>query len=144
MAFFAEDITIPATREAIACGKELCFAGTITGCSAANTFRWNSLFGFFRLCEIEDTVSPFRAVIRFLGNEEQIGSGQPTGESLSHTSILYANYDDKDTPHVTKATTPTMTRQPAGTAYTLGGQRVDAGHLRPGLYIIGRRKVDIK
>lgn len=144
MAFFAEDITIPATREAVACGEELCFAGTTTGCSAANTFRWNSRFGFFGLCETEDTVSPFRAVIRFHGNEEQIGSEQPTSERLGHTSILYANYDDKDTPHVTKATTLTTTRQPAGTAYTLGGQRVDAGHLKPGLYIIGRRKVVIK
>ena len=137
--FGGEDTKVPATEPAVVKGQQFDFVGTTCARAATDTdYRYNAFSNAFYVMDTCDLIPPFRAFI-----------------DGSHATVAYdalklpwsIRYWGPDAP--TEATTVTSARAVAtdGEVYTLSGQRLgttDVRSLKPGLYIIGGRKVAIK
>ena len=137
--FGGEDTKVPATEPAVVKGQQFDFVGTTCARAATDTdYRYNTFSNAFCVMYTDDLIPPFRAFI-----------------DGSHATVAYdalklpwsIRYWGPDAP--TEATTVASERAAAtdGEVYTLSGQHLgtaDVRSLKPGLYIIGGRKVAIK
>ena len=137
--FGGEDTKVPATEPAVVKGQQFDFVGTTCARAATDTdYRYNAFSNAFYVMYTDDLIPPFRAFI-----------------DGSHATVAYdalklpwnVRYWGPDAP--TEATTVASERAAAtdGEVYTLSGQHLgtaDVRSLKPGLYIIGGRKVAIK
>ena len=137
--FGGEDTKVPATEPAVVKGQQFDFVGTTCARAATDTdYRYNTFSNAFYVMDTCDLIPPFRAFI-----------------DGSHATVAYdalklpwnVRYWGPDAP--TEATTVASERAAAtdGEVYTLSGQHLgtaDVRSLKPGLYIIGGRKVAIK
>jgi hypothetical protein len=137
--FGGEDTKVPATEPAVVKGQQFDFVGTTCARAATDTdYRYNAFNNAFCVMYTDDLIPPFRAFI-----------------DGSHATVAYdamklpwnVRYWGPDAP--TEATTVASERAAAtdGEVYTLSGQHLgtaDVRSLKPGLYIIGGRKVAIK
>ena len=137
--FGGEDTKVPATEPAVVKGQQFDFVGTTCARAATDTdYRYNAFSNAFYVMDTCDLIPPFRAFI-----------------DGSHATVAYdalklpwsIRYWGPDAP--TEATTVASERAAAtdGEVYTLSGQHLgtaDVRSLKPGLYIIGGRKVAIK
>jgi hypothetical protein len=137
--FGGEGTRVPATEPAVVKGQQFDFVGTTCARAATDTdYRYNTFSNAFYVMDTCDLIPPFRAFI-----------------DGSHATVAYdalklpwnVRYWGPDAP--TEATTVASERAAAtdGEVYTLSGQHLgtaDVRSLKPGLYIIGGRKVAIK
>ena len=137
--FGGEDTKVPATEPAVVKGQQFDFVGTTCARASTDTdYRYNTFSNAFYVMDTCDLIPPFRAFI-----------------DGSHATVAYdalklpwnVRYWGPDAP--TEATTVASERAAAtdGEVYTLSGQHLgtaDVRSLKPGLYIIGGRKVAIK
>ena len=137
--FGGEGTRVPATEPAVVKGQQFDFVGTTCARAATDTdYRYNTFSNAFCVMYTDDLIPPFRAFI-----------------DGSHATVAYdalklpwnVRYWGPDAP--TEATTVASERAAAtdGEVYTLSGQHLgtaDVRSLKPGLYIIGGRKVAIK
>ena len=137
--FGGEGTRVPATEPAVVKGQQFDFVGTTCARAATDTdYRYNAFSNAFYVMYTDDLIPPFRAFI-----------------DGSHATVAYdalklpwnVRYWGPDAP--TEATTVASERAAAtdGEVYTLSGQHLgtaDVRSLKPGLYIIGGRKVAIK
>lgn len=140
IAFYAENVTIPATRPAVAKGAEIDFVGsTLAQTTPDGFYRWSSYDRYFCQFDTDDLEKPFRALM-VASYEEPDKTEVP---AISGYQVLYVGGEQATavgSGRRSSADTPQ-------TVYTLSGQRlgnVSKTSLKPGLYIIGGRKTIIK
>ena len=129
LSFFAEDVTIPAIRQAVAPGNDYDFIGsTVAVAHADNVWQWNCDNHFFYQSETCELVRPFNAMMY--------------GKSGRQADLLTVDFIDPVATMVNELRTDARDQLKA--VYSLSGQRIGDKGLRPGLYIIGGRKVVVK
>ena len=144
--FYAENITIPATREAVAHGYQFDFVGTTVGQrTSEGVFCWSGDHNCFYLRDADKTVRPFTAFMSYIydgfedeASLETLGFGKLYVVESPIDSESATGMDSVS--HISNAT-----NQQA--VYTLGGQRLGTtgvNSLKPGLYIVGGRKIVVK
>ena len=140
IAFYAENVTIPATRPAVAKGAEIDFVGsTLAQTTPDGFYRWSSYDRYFCQFYTDDLEKPFRALM-VASYEEPDKTEVP---AISGYQVLYVGGEQATavgSGRRSSADTPQ-------TVYTLSGQRlgnVSKTSLKPGLYIIGGWKTIIK
>ena len=151
VSFYSEDVTIPSTRKAVQTSQDgmFTFEGSTTAMTAdENTYIWNCDRFCFRLNQEPQQVRPFTAIMHI--------STEAFGYMLSNDWPEVLNYtlDDKPGLPPTQITAASTASQYPQAVYSLSGQRVgttervngrlSAEGLRPGLYIVGGRKVVVK
>ena len=140
IAFYVENVTIPATRPAVAKGADIDFVGsTLAQTTPDGFYRWSSYDRYFCQFDTDDLEKPFRALM-VASYEEPDKAEVP---AISGYQVLYVGGEQATavgSGRRSSADTPQ-------TVYTLSGQRlgnVSKSSLKPGLYIIGGRKTIIK
>ena len=139
LSFFAEDVTIPAIRQAVAQGNDYDFVGsTVAVAHAENVWQWNCDHYYFYQSETCELVRPFSAMMY--------------GKSGSQSDQLTVKFIDSGASKVSELRMDS--REKSKAVYSLSGQRVGTAEmkekgitvqgLRPGLYIIGGRKVVVR
>ena len=137
--FGGEDTKVPATEPAVVKGQQFDFVGTTCARAATDTdYRYNAFSNAFYVMYTDDLIPPFRAFI-----------------DGSHATVAYdalklpwsIRYWGPDAPTEATSVTSASAAATDGAVYTLSGQHLgttDVRSLKPGLYIIGGRKVAIK
>lgn len=143
IAFYAENVTIPATRPAVVKGAEIDFVGsTLAQATPEGFYRWNSFDRHFCQFVTDDLEKPFRALMVATQPFEEVIKYEGSDVPSSVVQVLYVGGE--------QATAVGNAKRNAAapqTIYTLSGQcvgEVGKSSLNPGLYIIGGRKTVIK
>lgn len=127
--FYAEFLTIPATRKAVVHGNGFDFVGTTVGLQTAGSgYRWSCDNNCFYKCEENDSIRPFTAFM------------VPNGMQPEEGKLVFVNTG------IDNVTGSSATKAPQA-VYTLSGQclgNADVKRLKPGLYIINGRKTVVK
>lgn len=149
ISFFSEDVTIPSTRKAMQTSQDGIFSfegSTTTTTAERDTYIWNCDHYCFYLNHEPKQVRPFTAIMHIDTNLINLPDGLP--------EVLKYTLDSE--PGVTSSliTAVNSTSQYPQAVYSLSGQRVgtaeyangrlSAEGLRPGLYIVGGRKIVVK
>jgi hypothetical protein len=144
--FYAENVTIPSTRPAIAEGAEYDFIGYTTQIAVPDgAYQWNADDCCFYLSNLEEKItwaSPFSAMMYaktfpytydklLLVVDDDPGSGATRIDAI------------RDVPSEKVTVVYSLSGQRVGTAEVNEGRLTTSG-LRPGIYIIGGKKVIVK
>ena len=151
VSFFSEEVNIPSSRKAIQTlpYTDLSFEGSTTSMTAdENTYIWNcDKYHFYRNHDELRLVRPFTAIMQ-INTQASAFMSQDLPEVLNYT------IDDKPGLPPTPITAINTASQYPQAVYSLSGQRVgtaervngqlSAEGLKPGLYIVGGRKIVVK
>jgi hypothetical protein len=151
VSFFSEEVNIPSSRKAIQTFPytDLSFEGSTTSMTAdENTYIWNcDKYHFYRNHDELRPVRPFTAIMQ-INTQASASMSQDLPEVLNYT------IDDKPGLPPTPITAINTASQYQQAVYSLSGQRVgtaeyangqlSAEGLKPGLYIVGGRKIVVK
>lgn len=151
VSFFSEEVNIPSSRKAIQTlpYTDLSFEGSTTSMTAdENTYIWNcDKYHFYRNHDELRPVRPFTAIMQ-INTQASAFMSQDLPEVLNYT------IDDKPGLPPTPITAINTASQYPQAVYSLSGQRVgtaervngqlSAEGLKPGLYIVGGRKIVVK
>jgi len=133
--FYAEFITVPATKKVVVHGHQFDFVGTTIGQQASPiVYRWSCDNKYFYKSESNESIRPFTAYM------------VANSMSPEDSQQLYVNVISKETTDIDNATGCNVTATPQ-MVYTLSGQclgHADVKHLKPGLYIIGGQKTVVR
>ena len=157
VSFYAEDATIPPTREAIVEGTNFNFIGHTTATATPNSvYHWNADHYYFYQSITDDLVKPFSAQM-YEKTEEKISGYNQLKIDIGNEKIDNEENGDTDEvdPEATSVIDHSSTRNHETIAvYSLSGQRVGTADiskgrlslngLQPGLYIINGQKVVVK
>lgn len=140
--FYAENTTIPATRQAMAVGTVFGFVGsTVAQTTTDGYYLWSDDRQLFYRSETPESVRPFTAMMA--GLDIIFESDKATDKGEGAYGCLYVDGFSGENTLAVEVPTRDDDRRPTE-VYTLGGQRVCCHSLKPGLYIIGGRKVMMK
>lgn len=151
VSFFSEEVNIPSSRKAIQTlpYTDLSFEGSTTSMTAdEKTYIWNcDKYHFYRNHDELRPVRPFTAIMQ-INTQASAFMSQDLPEVLNYT------IDDKPGLPPTPITAINTASQYPQAVYSLSGQRVgtaervngqlSAEGLKPGLYIVGGRKIVVK
>ena len=159
LTFYAEDVTIPSTNTQMIgkCDNFAYIGSTVETVAPEGAYMWsNDRNGFF-LCEDGTKVKPFTPVVVQQEPIEFEGETFIVGDHLKHLFYQEEPTDaDGDHPEATdiKALRSEKAQANEGrlSVYSLSGQRVTTVEatdgrlegLKPGIYIIGRKKVVVR
>ena len=141
VSFYAEDATIPSTREAIVLGSHLEFIGVTKKTNInGDYYLWNADHNCFYQSKANDLAKPFSAMMyksekNFYSNEKLMIN---ISDYESATKINGISINDAKTVAVYS-----LSGQRVGTA-DIGEGRLSLNRLQPGLYIINGQKVVVK
>lgn len=140
--FIGEDVTIRAWEPAVVEGKNYNLVGTMQARAATPaTYTLATLQNTFYAGLADNLIPPFKAYVE----GEEVDKKQEGGLRLSGFPYINTESQGEQTTKVVVAQ-DAIGRQPVA-AYTLSGQRIGScsvESLRPGLYIIGGRKLVVK
>ena len=131
--FYSEKVTIPATRPVVVMGTDFDFVGATTQQATPDGYyRWSCDNRYFYQSDTEDLVRPFTSLMKRKEGTATSGAGY---------DVLYVDGWEYEPLTAVK---PVYDRVASDEAFTLSGQRADVRSLKPGIYIIGTRKVVVK
>ena len=147
VSFYAEDVTIPSTRPAIAEGKNFDFVGsTVAVALSTNMFRWSCDHNYFYQSDTDTGVffHPFSALMYL---KKELSAIEPDGEFTDKfigAHLTVANRDDEDGDAASEIHNirKVSCNEPEA-IYSLSGQHLKATPTR-GICIIDGKKVIIK
>lgn len=152
VSFYAEDTTIPSTRPALAKGFNYDFVGHTTQTATPElVYRWHADNSYFYLSDTDDMVRPFSALM-YMNLRHMDGTIDSSPDTDNIHSVLYVVSGEASTnqidgvsvsPSEKSVAIYSLSGQRVGTA-EMNGDRLTVSGLKPGLYIIGGRKVVVR
>jgi hypothetical protein len=144
ISFFAEDIIIPTTRPAVAEGKDFVFVGHTTAVTPSeHVFQWDmENHNGFNRCKTDERVRPFNALMYLKeGSKDMVLDKLMIDREKEATGIIHVDNVNAIVPK--SAEVYSLSGQRVGTA-EMKADGMSINNLKPGLYIIGGKKVVVK
>ena len=127
--FYAEDVMVPSTRPAVMTGTNFDFIGHTTQVSTKQdlfVYPWYADYTNFYRSDKEELIRPFNAMMYAKTHDT---------DSYDQLEVILGGSTKIDAISINPA-------EKSKAVYSLSGQRVET--LRPGIYIIGGKKVLVK